>query len=175
LTRFGQQKPVVATRSGVVVAGNGLLAAARSLGWKRLAAIVIDTDDPDEVMAFALADNRTAELSRWDGEQLARTMEHLRKHRVPVVEMGWVNSEVDLLVASLKPMPVSRAEEDDDELAEVSEPEDDGRQHGFKSLTLTLDQHEVVMAAIAKVRRQEGDPEMSTGRCLELVAAEFIA
>jgi ParB-like chromosome segregation protein Spo0J len=31
LTRFGQQKPIVVNRDGVVVAGNGTLMAARAL------------------------------------------------------------------------------------------------------------------------------------------------
>lgn len=39
LARFGQQKPVVVDSKGVVIAGNGLLQAAKSLGWNSIAAI----------------------------------------------------------------------------------------------------------------------------------------
>ncbi len=36
LKQFGQQKPVVVDADGVVVAGNGTLAAARALGWDKI-------------------------------------------------------------------------------------------------------------------------------------------
>lgn len=36
LTRFGQQKPIVIDKSGVVRAGNGTLAAAKALGWAEI-------------------------------------------------------------------------------------------------------------------------------------------
>ena len=74
LGAFGQRKPIV-VRDGVVVAGNGTLRAAVALGWDRIA--VVDADDlsPAEAAAYALADNRTAELATWDTEALRRTVE----------------------------------------------------------------------------------------------------
>jgi DNA modification methylase len=65
LATFGQRKPIV-VREGIVVAGNGTLRAARALGWTRIA--VADAADltAAEAQAFALADNRTAELAGWD-------------------------------------------------------------------------------------------------------------
>jgi ParB-like chromosome segregation protein Spo0J len=74
LERFGQQKPVVAMRDGRVKAGSGLLTAALGLGWKRLAAVVFDSDDEAEAAAFALVDNRTAELATWDFTVLDTTL-----------------------------------------------------------------------------------------------------
>lgn len=64
LERFGQQRPVVVVGK-TVVAGNGTLMAAVRLGWKRLAAVDFE-GDPNKAKAYALADNRTAELSGWD-------------------------------------------------------------------------------------------------------------
>lgn len=71
LSRFGQRAPIVVQRKGMVVrAGNGRLAAAKSLGWSHIAAVVVD-DESVEAVAFAIADNRTAELAEWDKETLA--------------------------------------------------------------------------------------------------------
>jgi DNA modification methylase len=71
LTRFGQQKTIVVQRStGFVVAGNHVLRAALSLGWTEIAANVEDLDDA-EAIAFMLADNRTADLGRYDDGLLA--------------------------------------------------------------------------------------------------------
>ena len=70
LRRFGQQKPIVVDSHGVVRAGNDQLAAARALGWAHIRVVRSDLP-PTELTAFAIADNRTAELAEWDVEILA--------------------------------------------------------------------------------------------------------
>ena len=81
LEAFGQQKPIVVSEAGVVIAGNGTLEAARSLGWEALDCVTTDLAG-DEAKAFAIADNRTAELAHWDydvlTEQLGALHEDLR-------------------------------------------------------------------------------------------------
>jgi ParB-like chromosome segregation protein Spo0J len=73
LRRFGQQKPIVVDSKGVVRAGNGQLEAAKMLGWSHIR--VVKSDLPaTELTAFAIADNRTAELAEWDDDVLARTL-----------------------------------------------------------------------------------------------------
>lgn len=75
LSMFGQRKPVVVQRNGMIVrAGNGTLAAAKALGWKEIAAVVID-DDSATAVQFAIADNRTGELAEWDDETLATLLD----------------------------------------------------------------------------------------------------
>jgi hypothetical protein len=69
LRRFGQQKPIVIDSQGVVRAGNGQLAAAKALGWTDIRVVRSDLP-PTELTAFAIADNRTAELAEWDAEVL---------------------------------------------------------------------------------------------------------
>ena len=68
--QFGQRKPIVATKDYVVIAGNHQLAAARQLGWDEIAVVITD-DDELTAKAFALADNRTAELGSYDDDLLA--------------------------------------------------------------------------------------------------------
>ena len=76
LKAFGQQKPIVVDLRGVVLAGNGTLAAARSLGWTEVD--VVETDlSGAAATAYAIADNRTGELSQWDYQALALTLEQL--------------------------------------------------------------------------------------------------
>jgi ParB family chromosome partitioning protein len=70
LARFGQQKPIVIDSRNIVRAGNGTLAAAKALGWKEIS--VVKSDLPlAELTAYAIADNRTAELAEWDNDALA--------------------------------------------------------------------------------------------------------
>ena len=68
LKQFGQRKPIV-VHNGVVIAGNGTLEAARSLGWSQIAIVRTPEDwDADTAKAFALADNRSAELAEWNDQ-----------------------------------------------------------------------------------------------------------
>ncbi|HOQ87814.1 MAG TPA: ParB/Srx family N-terminal domain-containing protein [Phycisphaerae bacterium] len=94
LKRFGQQKPIVVDANGVVVAGNGTLEAARSLGWDEIA-IVRTSLTGAEATAFAIADNRTAELAEWDDEALAETLATLDDFE----SIGFDAAEVDDLVS----------------------------------------------------------------------------
>lgn len=70
LLRFGQQRPLVVDKKGVVRAGNGTLTAARQLNWDTIA-VVRSELPPSELTAFGIADNRTAELAEWDNEVLS--------------------------------------------------------------------------------------------------------
>jgi ParB-like chromosome segregation protein Spo0J len=77
LSRFGQQKPIVVDGDGIVRAGNGTLTAAKSLGWTEVTIVRTDLKGP-EATAYAIADNRTAELADWDEEALAKTLASLQ-------------------------------------------------------------------------------------------------
>lgn len=75
LHAFGQRKPIVVQRQGMIVrAGNGTLEAAKALGWSHLAVVIIDEDNAT-ASQFAIADNRTADLAEWDDETLASLLD----------------------------------------------------------------------------------------------------
>jgi DNA modification methylase len=77
LREFGQQKPVVALKDGTVIAGNGTLRAALALGWDTLAVAFFDSEDAARAKAYAIADNRTAELAEWDTQVLLESVKEL--------------------------------------------------------------------------------------------------
>jgi DNA modification methylase len=113
LREFGQRKPVVALASGVVIAGNGTLRAAKMLGWDSLA--VATFEDEGKARAFAIADNQTALLAEWDDTVLAQTLEGMSDELRKAV--GFSEGEIERLVAELAPPA-------DDEVPEVPvEPE----------------------------------------------------
>ena len=89
LLKFGQRKPLVVHR-GVVLAGNGTLEAARSLGWTEIdVAEVPDDWDMDTAKAYALADNRTAELAEWDDAELSKQILELNEKGWDIEELGF--------------------------------------------------------------------------------------
>jgi hypothetical protein len=92
LTRFGQRKPIV-VRDGVVIAGNGTLQAARLEGWTHIATVDADGLTDEQVRAYAIADNRTAELSSWDYGVLHAEMTALSAD-IPTIDLGWTPAEL---------------------------------------------------------------------------------
>ena len=82
LDRFGQRKPIV-VHNGIVIAGNGTVEAAKSLGWKEIGITRCPADwDAETAKAYALADNRSAELAEWDDKILSTQLLDLN-------DMGW--------------------------------------------------------------------------------------
>jgi DNA modification methylase len=77
LQRFGQQHPIIVDGDGIIRAGNGRYMAMRALGWSECD-IVRTTLKGAEATAFAIADNRTAELASWDDEALAQQLAALQ-------------------------------------------------------------------------------------------------
>ena len=101
LSRWGQRLPIVVQREGMIVrAGNGRVIAAKSLGWTHLAAVVVD-ESSVEATAFAIADNRTAELAGWDDETLAALLQSLPEDMRDVA--GFDADDLDELLAGLTP------------------------------------------------------------------------
>jgi len=99
LARFGQQKPIVVDDDNVVRAGNGTLLAAIALGWEEISVVRSGLEGP-EMTAFAIADNRTAELASWDLEALALTMDALDDGEGPrPQDAGFSEAEMANLLA----------------------------------------------------------------------------
>lgn len=116
LRRWGQRFPIVVQRQGMVVrAGNGRLEAARRLGWTHLAAVVVD-EDSVEATAFALADNRSAELAEWDDGALAALLQSLPTD----VPTGFSDGDLEALLAELNPVEVVEDEPPEVEAVVVS-------------------------------------------------------
>jgi len=88
LEQFGQCRPLVVRHDLQVIAGNGTLVAMRELGFTDVAVTRVPVSWTDQqVRAYALADNRTAELAEWDDAVLADMLAELD-------EGGWDLNEI---------------------------------------------------------------------------------
>jgi DNA modification methylase len=97
LTKFGQRKPIVTNSAGVILAGNGTVEAARSLGWDHIEVVVVPSDwDEATARAFALADNRTAELAEWDENVLAKQLLELMDEDFDIEAIGFELPEPEI-------------------------------------------------------------------------------
>lgn len=113
LDQFGQRKPIVITQDNRVVAGNGTLTAAKLLDWKEIDCVRVPADwTADQIKAYALADNRTAELAEWDEQVMASQLLELQEAGFDIEEFGF----------ELVNPPTEDKSEAGDEIPEVIEP-----------------------------------------------------
>jgi len=71
LSEFGQVEPLVVEKgTGLVIGGNGRLAAAVEMGQKEVQVVEVDVHGADATR-LGIALNRTGELAEWDAPQLA--------------------------------------------------------------------------------------------------------
>lgn len=113
LDQFGQRKPIVITQDNRVVAGNGTLTAAKLLDWKEIDCVRVPADwTANQIKAYALADNRTAELAEWDEQVMASQLLELQEAGFDIEEFGF----------ELINPPTEDESEAGDEIPEVIEP-----------------------------------------------------
>jgi DNA modification methylase len=70
IREFGFKVPIVVDKNNVIVAGHTRLKAAQKLGLKEVPVIVASDLTDEQIKAFRLADNKTAELADWDFTKL---------------------------------------------------------------------------------------------------------
>lgn len=77
IKEFGFKVPIVVDSDGVVVCGHTRLKAAKKLGLKAVPCVVADDLTEEQVRAFRIADNKTAEASFWDRRLLSEELSFL--------------------------------------------------------------------------------------------------
>ena len=75
IENYGFKVPVIVDQNNVLVAGHTRLKAAKQLGLEKIPAIIADDLTEEQIKAYRLADNKTAELSTWDFDKLEKELE----------------------------------------------------------------------------------------------------
>ena len=70
IKEFGFRNPIIIDTENVIVAGHTRLMAAEQLGLEEVPVTRIEDLSEEQIKAFRLADNKTAELAGWDFEAL---------------------------------------------------------------------------------------------------------
>ncbi|MEO6597462.1 MAG: ParB N-terminal domain-containing protein, partial [Planctomycetota bacterium] len=112
IRRFGWQQPIVARRSGEVVAGNTRLKAAQSLGMTEVPVWWFEGSDLDAV-AYAIGDNKSHLWSSWDEPALAALLQQLKAEDA-LDGVGYTEDDIDALVQQLRDQEEVDKQLDDD-------------------------------------------------------------
>lgn len=77
IKQFGFKNPVIIDKDGVIVAGHTRYKAAKKLEITDIPCISADDLSEEQIKAFRLADNKTAELAEWDEDLLGKEMQEI--------------------------------------------------------------------------------------------------
>jgi site-specific DNA-methyltransferase (adenine-specific) len=70
IKEFGFKSPIIVDKDRVIINGHTRLKAAQQLGLKEVPVVVASDLTPEQVRAYRIADNRSAEFSKWDEDFL---------------------------------------------------------------------------------------------------------
>jgi DNA modification methylase len=115
IKEFGFKNPIIVDGNCEIIAGHTRLMAAKKLGLKEVPTIRADDLTPEQVKAFRIADNKTAEYSEWNFELLAQELEELKLENYDLSLTGFDFSEAEQLLDSIKE-ETEDAEEDEFEV-----------------------------------------------------------
>ena len=107
---FGFRNPILIDSNNVIIAGHTRLLAAKKLGLKEVPCIMIDDLSDDEVKALRLADNKTAEIAKWDMGKLAVEIKN--------IDMDMLQFGFDDLLDKLNEEPKDDNFNEDEEIPE---------------------------------------------------------
>jgi ParB-like chromosome segregation protein Spo0J len=91
--------PILIDAKGTIVAGHARADAAKLLGLEQVPTICLDSLSPAQVRAYVIADNRLAEISKWNPEILKIEMQHLIVDtEIDIAATGFEVAEIDLIL-----------------------------------------------------------------------------
>lgn len=96
IEQFGFKVPIVIDKNNVIVAGHTRYKAAQKLGLEKIPCIIADDLTPAQIKAFRLVDNKVAELSYWDFEQLGFELDDLKNVGMDLSVLGFDLPHVDI-------------------------------------------------------------------------------
>jgi len=95
LREFGFRQPIVVDTGGVIVTGHTTYRAAKKLGLQHVPVHVAADMTEEQVRAYRLADNKTAELAEWDDAKLTAEILALSGHGLDLAAFGFDVSDTD--------------------------------------------------------------------------------
>lgn len=121
IERFGFLVPIVVDRTGMIVAGHARWEAAKLLGLEEVPVIRAEFMSDEDRRAFAIAENRLAELSQWDDELLAEELKILFEGGYDLDITGFTTADLDFAIVEDAPAKkCEKVELPDDETPSIS-------------------------------------------------------
>jgi DNA modification methylase len=116
LKEYGFRQPIVVDKDRVIVAGHTRFRASKKLGLKQVPVSIIDNLTEEQINAYRIADNRTAEESEWDNELLKMEIKELEAKDFKLDLLGFNEDQLNDILFEEK-----QGLTDEDEVPETPE------------------------------------------------------
>ena len=116
LKEYGFRQPIVVDKNMVIVAGHTRYRASKKLGLKQVPISIIDNLSEEQINAYRIADNRTAEESEWDSELLKMEIKDLEAKDFKLDLLGFNEDQLNDMLFEEK-----QGLTDEDEVPETPE------------------------------------------------------
>ena len=116
LKEYGFRQPIVVDKNMVIVAGHTRYRASKKLGLKQVPISIIDNLSEEQINAYRIADNRTAEESEWDNELLKMEIKELEAKDFKLDLLGFNDEQLNNILFEEK-----QGLTDEDEVPETPE------------------------------------------------------
>lgn len=77
IKEFGFKVPILIEKNKTIIAGHTRVLAAKKLGMKTVPAILADDLTEEQIRAYRLADNKTAEAATWNEDLLQKELDEI--------------------------------------------------------------------------------------------------
>ena len=116
LKEYGFRQPIVVDKDRIIVVGHTRYRASKKLGLKEVPITIADNLTPEQINAYRIADNRTAEESEWDSELLAMEIKDLEAKDFKLDLLGFNEDQLNDILFEEK-----QGLTDEDEVPEAPE------------------------------------------------------
>ena len=77
IKEFNFQQPILIDKNNVIIAGHTRQKAAQKLGITKVPCIVADDLTEEQIKAFRIADNSSAQVAEWDMDKLMKELDSI--------------------------------------------------------------------------------------------------
>lgn len=119
---FGFKNPIILDENDVIVSGHARVKAAQMLGMEEVPCTYASGLTEDEIRAFRIADNKTAELAGWDYDKLVEEMTGLSDIGFDLDFSGFNEAE-QIYYSGQDPVPDKQDKDEFREYEEAAEAE----------------------------------------------------
>jgi DNA modification methylase len=118
IKEFGFKQPIVTDKNGVIICGHTRYKAALKLGLREVPVLVAEDLSPEQVKAYRIADNHTAELAEWNCDQLKIELGDLQKMDFDLGLLAFDDEELNRILEGNNDALVTEGETDPDSVPE---------------------------------------------------------
>lgn len=130
IKQFGFKVPIVVNKDYEIITGHTRLEASKYLHLKEVPVIVANDLNEEQIKAFRLADNKVAEISKWDYDKLNEELKKIDKEEAEL--LGFINHGEEIDWDSIDEITEDNYEEPDHVMVECPYCNHEDRREKFR-------------------------------------------